>query len=419
MKKEVIFLLGGTFLLLGIIIVKQMIETDSEPMSRYTPVKENESESFETMGPPVEIDDIEEYSEEEIEIKKRNTSDLMKNVSLKNREEYLSFFNYATEYAQVSDGHYYYMRMSGKNKYTIYRDKGEKVGSFKTGKSKVNGCVRYKSQFFLQLRERLQKKKMTKLAVVDFSTSSVKILCEYNDEFKSRFSFCGNKIYYLKMDIISSMGEDKVEVMNLNGEKISEASYPKDKKNQLIWQKEIINGKLYYVRTNEKERETLGFRRNLKTGKDEVLFRIQIPADIQDVIQDTYFEYKKDGIYWITASSGYEVTYKIITSEGKMKKVKSKKRSKYDSYDMIYQKPFYFYIDKEDRIHRWNKEKKEDKIISSIEAMEIACTEQGLFVQEYDEWLDDMETDLDDDTANALYYMDFNGGNVKKLAKAN
>lgn len=45
--------------------------------------------------------------------------------------------------------------------------------------------------------------------------------------------------------------------------------------------------------------------------------------------------------------------------------------------------------------------------------------EQGLFVREYVKWLNDTENDLDEDTANALYYMNFNGGNVKKLAKAN
>ena len=60
-------------------------------------------------------------------VKRKLTVDSVKNLATQ-----LYRYPFPGVYSQVVDGHYYYMRQTGKNSYyTVYRDKGKKVGSFK------------------------------------------------------------------------------------------------------------------------------------------------------------------------------------------------------------------------------------------------------------------------------------------------
>ena len=52
-----------------------------------------------------------------------------------------------SEYAQVYDGHYYYLRADGSN-YTIYRDKGHRVGQFSLKGECVAGFAKYGDGFY-------------------------------------------------------------------------------------------------------------------------------------------------------------------------------------------------------------------------------------------------------------------------------
>lgn len=373
-----------------------------------------------TTGPSVEIDYKEDDTEEEIEIKKQNTSDLMKNVNIKNKEKDIIGFSCPADYAQISEGHYYYMRMVDDNKYTIYRDKGEKVGSFDIGDDWLDGIIKYKSKFYVSLGneiEYLPNGIVKKLAVVDFSTTSVKILCEYLFNADDKFTFYNDTIFYYGDPDFENQDftYSKIFAMDLNGRKISAIHYPNHKDDEYIWGEQIIDGKFYYLKTDRDDGEIYGFRKDIVEGKEEMLFRVQPTLNNPDDIENIYFQFERDGIYWVDTNSPQEDRYKIITTDGKMKKIKSKKQKKYDRYDMIYHAPFYFYIDERNRIHRWDKETDHDKVISPIKAMEIHCTKQGLFVRQYDERWED--PDRDEDIANAVYYMDFNGKNSKMIAK--
>ena len=74
-----------------------------------------------------------------------------------------------------------------------------------------------------------------------------------------------------------------------------------------------------------------------------------------------------------------------------------------------------FYTDSNHKIHKYSISTKKDSIISDIQAMDIACTKEGLYVQKYNEYLADSESNLTDDSSCGLYFMDFDGKNVVKI----
>lgn len=86
--------------------------------------------------------------------------------------------------------------------------------------------------------------------------------------------------------------------------------------------------------------------------------------------------------------------------------------------DFAFNNKYYFYIDNKYRLHRQDRKTGKDKIISEIKVSKLDCTQKGLYVQKYDKWFeDDGFEDANADYAPALYFMNFKGGNVKKIAK--
>lgn len=60
------------------------------------------------------------------------------NVNLKNVEMSFPFMDYPTNYAQVVNNHYYFLRADGKGNYTIYRDKVKRGALYQFKKQTIN-----------------------------------------------------------------------------------------------------------------------------------------------------------------------------------------------------------------------------------------------------------------------------------------
>lgn len=69
-------------------------------------------------------------------------------VNIENEGIKFCFATPPSDYAQVYGGHYYYLRSDGSGNYTIYRDKGEKVGEFSLKGESVSCLVKYRSEFY-------------------------------------------------------------------------------------------------------------------------------------------------------------------------------------------------------------------------------------------------------------------------------
>lgn len=72
-----------------------------------------------------------------------------------------------------------------------------------------------------------------------------------------------------------------------------------------------------------------------------------------------------------------------------------------------------FYIDSKHLLHRLNLKKGTDKVISERKYGHVYCTDEGLFAYKYD--IQDEIVAEDEYGEDILYYMDFDGGNEKKI----
>lgn len=293
-------------------------------------------------------------------------------------------------YSQVVDGHYYYMRQTGNNsRYTVYRDKGKKVGSFKETNQGPgyawNTFGWHEGKLYVEFIEEDDHK--IKIGVVDFKQESIKTICTCT--LPVAFDLSNTRVY-LYQDKIYAMDENKRKVTEFDmssGNLLNTFSFPKPGENKEIYFIYIADGNIYYAVEQSKGKKldvTMRYR-DMAGNKDKKILRFKVSR-------------KNDWDYL------QENNNLIVITKGEI-------------YD-VYNNKYYFYIDRKYRLHRQDRKTGRDRIISGIKAVMVDCTRKGLYVQEYDQWYDDgYYEDASVDYAPALYYMNFKGGNVKKIAK--
>ncbi len=127
------------------------------------------------------------------------------------------------------------------------------------------------------------------------------------------------------------------------------------------------------------------------------LFVEEYFCDAEDFRKENCDDMKeKSVLYWLPIKNG-----------GKMKPVIKREIGGWDSYgNNIY------YTDNKHFLHRHSLEKGTDTIISKRKVDDVVCSKEGLFVYNY---LGEDEYSYYDDV---IYYMDFNGKHVKKIAES-
>lgn len=350
--------------------------------------------------------------------KRKLTMDSVKHIGTK-----LEDYNYPSEYAQVVDGHYYYMRQIKSNRYTVYRDAGKKVGSFK----ETSQGVGYMWEAFgwhegkLYVEYLNESDSMIKIAVVDFKQKTMKTICTCavhttnKNLYHTTVYLYQNKIYAMH-----GWGDDKefkVEEFDMSsGSLLNTFSFPKPGKNETMNFINIADGKIYYAIKHVKgKKQIVTFRcRDMETNKDKKVFRCKLFSKFS--YNDSLIMKGKE-IYYYSSYGAYDyrsvLVYSIPSAGGKMQQI-----GKGEIRDFTYNNKYYFYIDKKYRLHRQNRKTGKDKVISGIKAIKVDCTKKGLYVQKHDKWFDkEGFEDANADYAYALYFMNFKGGNVKKIAK--
>lgn len=363
--------------------------------------------------------------------KRKLTIDSVKNVGTK-----LEDFYYPSEYGQVANGHYYYMRQTKSNQFTIYPDAGKKVGSFKEA-NREPGYMRYGfgwygGKFYLDIRN--DEMKMIKVAVVDLKQKTTKTICtctvHTDDAMNKYLNHTEVYLYQNKIYAMHGLGDDKefkVEEFDMSsGSLLYTFSFPKPGKNEIMNFINIADGKIYYAIERLTGKNQVTFRcRDMETNKDKKVFRCNLSSKN---VHKNYYHYgdntlimkgKEIYYYGTYGSGGYwlnGLVYSIPSAGGKMQQI-----GKGEIRDFAYNNKYYFYIDKKFSLHRQNRKTGKDKVISGIKAIKVDCTKKGLYVQKYDKWFDDDDASgfeyANADYGHALYFMNFKGGNVKKIAQ--
>ena len=348
-------------------------------------------------------------------VKRKLTVDSVKNLATQ-----LYRYPFPGVYSQVVDGHYYYMRQTGKNSYyTVYRDKGKKVGSFKEtfqgGGYDWHAFGWHEGKLYVEFINEEDHK--IKISVVDFKQESIKTICTCT--LPAAFDIDNTAVYLYqdKIYAIDYFKEKKAKEFDMSsGNLLNTFSFPKPGKNEDINFINIADGKIYYAIEQEKGKKLIVtfWCRDMASNKDKKVFRCKFSGGSYH-FNDLIMKGKEIYCYMTSKTYGYTqlLAYSIPSAGGKMQQI-----GKGEINDFAYNNKYYFYTDKKYRLHRQNRKTGKDKIISGIKVGTLDCTKKGLYVQKYDKWFDKYGYEYAlADYSPALYYMNFKGGNVKKIAK--
>lgn len=424
MKKGTIFLFLGTVLLLGIIMVSQnennfMKPSDSQPA---TPTPSSE------ISNAVEVEKGRNYKlvidETGGKRKMREHNTVLKDVGI-----YLFNCSWITNYSQVEDGHYYYLRFDHKDsKYIIYRDQGKEVGKFEMPCDEneddvelyeIEGFAKYGEAFYMLMQSFTDKRV---LAYVDLKQEKPVIICNVSEdrlEEDGDFIFCNlykNAFYFdsrtshqkyihepgtsIRYDFKKSHSRQKLEVpANLN-----------KAKPYLTY----IDDKIYYGAVSGNQVTLYSF--DMVTKKQRMILSYErkdkYPSDKIYVTMDRDFIYCQD--------------YLIPRSGGRM--VRAFKDAQQDQTGIVSyssNNKYIFYIGKDEKVHRIDKKTKKDRVICGRRVAGVGCTKDHVYIREPHKMLDtelfweEFEEDYIDSEyySDHLYCMDLDGKNEKRLWK--
>ncbi|MCH5265593.1 MAG: hypothetical protein J1F02_06815 [Lachnospiraceae bacterium] len=271
-------------------------------------------------------------------------------------------------YSQVSGGHYYYMKSDGKHNYTIYRDKGEKMGQFSFDiDSRASGnfleyFVKYGSEYYALLMYEYSKGDddddlydiKTYLAQVDLKKGKAEPILKLTDRSYGDLYLYQKGLYFEDQSTIDD---------DIDWSEFEWYDFPGDFV-KMDMKKDFSETKLSSTKHLDRQLGCLTFM---------------------------------DGKIYYGVQKGKKVTLYSYD-------LKTKREEK-----ILF------------KVHRFTKKTYEDMIISNMKAMDVKCTEDSVYVQEYDEALSDEGEDdyvfKDDNPASTnVYYMDINGEHVEKIA---
>ena len=216
---------------------------------------------------------------------------------------------------------------------------------------------------------------------------------------------------------------NKLDEIDMNGKKVRTISFEnKGGKESSVDVQGIVDGKIYYL--TGKDNLYVLRSKDLATGEEKKVLQYELPpcpdtknAEVQLRMSGDNLFIKQE--FWHSEKwkqeyrsySDYRL-YCLPIKEGEKMKCLGEHMA---GADFINEDVFY--IDSKHLLHRLNLKKGTDKVISKRKYGYVYCTDEGLFAYKYDIW-DEIIGDVYDDEdygEDILYYMDFDGGNEKKL----
>ena len=329
----------------------------------------------------------------------------------------------------VSDNHFYFCPKSeaflyneeNPGMFEVCRDKGEKIGSFRRDReNRIINWGKYGEKLYFVLRKRERQVeaenssdlKPTKIMTVDLNTWETKTVdCEKNYR-----EFLTVYVYHDKMYIQD--GSADLDEIDMNGKLLR--TIPLKKENNLVLQG-IVDGKVYYL-TWKNNRHVLR-NKDLITGENKMVLKYEQPSYNKKKEEYAGAKFymmgnklfiseefcKKGKNKWI--NTWVHTLYRLpVKNGGKMKCVGGEQ----NIIACDFYKGNIFYIDSNHLLHRKNLNKGTDKIINKRKLEKVKCTSGGLFVHKYK-----AREAYDEDAAenDIIYFMDYNGKHVKKIAE--
>ena len=332
----------------------------------------------------------------------------------------------ATEYSQLKDGHYYYLKQDKSGKYIIlYRDKGEQVAKIKCNMEKevIQGAVLGDDELYLLycdgkvLRDKYEDSLFLKCANLQTGSADV-ISLEY--DFDSE--------YWITDEYIYSCGDLDVNDWNCFNKTTGRVNFNRClafEENDFLTDpkyKQIIDGKLYYIIGDVYTPDAPHSFIQIDLEKQERKVLLEYMPGLEGGVSVGLVSMDEEGIYVCESNDKDKALYKIPLHGGEMEKMES---YAWDSRFSSYQ-DHSIYIDQKNRMHVVDRKKKTDTVIGNNFKEKIysfTCAEEGVFITCYADWIEEADNDnlwghiWKNDISLALYYMDYNGENLTQLRK--
>ena len=315
---------------------------------------------------------------------------------------------YSSDYSQVVDGHYYYMRSDYSGKHTVYRDEKEIVTQFTIGMGyHISNFTKCGDLFYGILTDDSHdydvEPNTHTLFCVDSATGETTELKREASSCLDYSTLYNGSLYYIDTDTM-------LVRMSLN-QKMEIRRYPLSSRLDKLSRNPsftIMDGKLYYG--IQEENQVMLFSYDFESGEEKEFFHYERADGYEK-----YVALKIDEDYI------YCQDYIIPRKGGKMKKVLERRNNEISATDVLsYNDDYIFYIDKINRLHRIDKETYEDVLLWKQRRLEcVVCMGEKIYVRCCNEKLD--WADADDErtgesySAKTLFYMDIKGKNRKKL----
>ena len=360
----------------------------------------------------------------------------LSNIDMDIQGVYFYDTGWITNYSQVEDGHYYWLRHDGDTgKYIIYRDNKKRVGMFEMPYLSDNdvdyylsGFVKYKSNFYAlmshhDIMREEGERHVQELARVNLETGKLEVLYDVSEAHitgDGKFLFCciyQDYFYFdkrtkwqssymrpgisVRLPLESGTVEELTELpVTTNLKKAKPYLFYMD--NKIFYAvKEASKIKLFcYDMQSDSEQQFFEFKEKQKSNEEGSFLTID-----------------KDYIYY-----GNNV---ISRKEGKVfSPFRNMKKSKDSGKNYTANDKYVFYLDNRNRVHRLDKKTKQDVIIRKEKTLAVSCAGNRLYIRVRDEkgynQCNKVDYDIEEIItteyyADNLYCMDFDGKKEKEL----
>lgn len=436
-----------SFLCVGIVFIS--IFTKKKPEDSLKHLNQVENTSVSPQGTMVEMQtNDEESSEGKVWVmdetgKKRRLK--LGNINETDKASYLIVANPTGRFAQVVDGHYYYLESDGKRNYTIFRDKRIVVGKFSLKQGFVSGFIKSGSEYYAFIQEEegeLDYIDAIKwhLVHINLKTQSVENLVEnfqdvnfieqqdiYYDGIYEYLSFYKGNVYYdareeVSYDVQNAERQDGDEdfyapgkyiiKLNLQDRNQENSIFSSGNMNKAKPYLTFVDGKILYGK--QKKNEVILYSFDLETQKET-----------------KFFQFKRKKAYKCYGAASYDCVFLTLDEKyiycqdfaiprkgGKMQRL-LKNAVQYDNGQIAFSsnRKYIYYLDGKFKLHRVDKKTGEDTQICKKKLMSVHCTEENVYVKKYNRKLlpgywdeDSIWVQKEDDPASSvLYCMDLAG----------
>lgn len=326
---------------------------------------------------------------------------------------FMDYLNTTAEYAQVYKDNYYFLRCKGNNHYTIYRNKGQKVGTFLLEEeTELLGFVKSGEYFFAKYQREGENR--VNLAKINLQENSLEesiysVFYASFDELPTDYFFY-DCIYSVKENVMNDKTEYEITCRNLDEAIVDEYSVTLNNEKHNPYQ--IVKMTKEEILFEEIERDKRTFYvYNLAKKKCKRVTQLKFPNDKSINNNGAQYKFEQDILVAKVPLEAKDILFRLYRISYKDTGIELLSD---EIRDFCCCGEYMCYIDKDYKVHTYDRQTEKDIVLDSkLKAMSLYCTSAGMWLREYDELCAEDSEGISKSHADPLYYMNYVGDKVE------